>query len=121
MDLTFTKEHLLFAYIALRTWDSVSDLYLGVLLPPSGNNLLNAVFSQCFTCVPSLEQTTYVYVYFPSKYCKLKINEHTWDAAVGFVHWAPWLLSTGQVERLEDTLCLGRTLNWVVGQCRDSC
>lgn len=26
----------------------------------------------------------------------------TWDAAVGFVQWAPWLLSTGQVEWLLD-------------------
>lgn len=45
-----------------------------------------------------------------------------WNAAIGFVQQAPWLLSTGQVERLlDDSLCLGRTLNLVLGKCRDSC
>lgn len=45
-----------------------------------------------------------------------------WNAAIGFVQQAPWLLSTGQVERLLDvSLCLGRTLNLVLGTCRDNC
>lgn len=45
-----------------------------------------------------------------------------WDAAVGFVQWAPQFLSAGEVEwLLDDALCLGRTLNLVVGQRGHRC
>lgn len=45
-----------------------------------------------------------------------------WEPAVGFVQWTPWLLSTGEVERLlDDALLLGRALSLVVEQRGDSC
>lgn len=73
----------------------------GVLVLPSDVFLVTIVTQQLIHVVPQ--------------------QSAIWDTAVGFVQGAPWLPSTGQVERLrDDSLCLGRTL--LVGeQRRDSC